>query len=143
MYVDLYIIENLLINYIIISCTSILTKNTNTYIRRFIGSVIGTIYSVIYLFPKFCLLYTLPSKAVFIVIIGMTSFIYSDKKEFIRILITFFLVNFFICGSTYFVIYFTGISHFKISFLIIWTMTIKNYVQKMVEGIFIRQMLSI
>lgn len=119
MYVDLYIIENLLINYIIISCTSILTKNTNTYIRKFIGSVIGTIYSVIYLFPKFCLLYTLPSKAVFIVIIGMISFIYSDKKEFIRILITFFLVNFFICGSTYFVIYFTGISHFKISFLII------------------------
>lgn len=119
MYVDLYIIENLLINYIIISCTSRLTKNTNTYIRKFIGSIIGTIYSVVYLFPKFHLLYTLIFKVVFIIIIGMIAFIYNDKKEFVRILIAFLLVNFFICGSTYFVIYFTGISHLKISFLII------------------------
>lgn len=119
MYIDVYIIENLLINYIIISCTSILTKNTNSYKRKIIGSVVGTIYSVIYLFPRFYLLYTLPSKAVFFVIISLISFIYTNKKEFIRILTTFFLVNFFICGSTYFIIYFTGIEHIKISFIII------------------------
>lgn len=119
MYIDVYIIENLLINYIIISCTSILTKNTNSHKRKIIGAVVGTIYSVIYLFPRFYLLYTLPSKAVFFVIISLISFIYTNKKEFIRILTTFFLVNFFICGSTYFIIYFTGIEHIKISFIII------------------------
>lgn len=118
MYLDLYIIENLLINYIIISCTSILTKNTNSYKRKIIGAIVGTIYSVIYLLPRFYLLYTLPSKVIFIVIIGLISFVYTDKKEFIRILIIFFLVNFFICGSTYFIIYFTGIEHIKISFVI-------------------------
>ena len=119
MYVDLYIIENLLINYIIISCTSILTKNTTSYKRKIIGSLVGTIYSVLYLFPRFYFLYTLLSKGIFIVVIGLISFTYADRKEFIRILTTFFLVNFFICGSTYFVIYFTGINHLKISFLII------------------------
>ena len=119
MYIDVYIIENLLINYIIISCTSILTKNTNSHKRKIMGAVVGTIYSVIYLFPRFYLLYTLPSKAVFFVIISLISFIYTNKKEFIRILTTFFLVNFFICGSTYFIIYFTGIEHIKISFIII------------------------
>ena len=119
MYVDLYIIENLLINYIIISCTSILVKNVNSYKRKIIGAVVGTVYSIIYLFPSFKLLYTLPSKVIFIVIIGSISFVYEDKKEFIRILTAFFLVNFFICGSTYFVIYMTGINHLKISFLII------------------------
>lgn len=119
MYIDVYIIENLLINYIIISCTSILTKNTNSHKRKIIGAVVGTIYSVIYLFPRFYLFYTLPSKAVFFVIISLISFIYTNKKEFIRILTTFFLVNFFICGSTYFIIYFTGIEHIKISFIII------------------------
>ncbi|WP_018589850.1 sigma-E processing peptidase SpoIIGA [Terrisporobacter glycolicus] len=118
MYLDLYIIENLLINYIIISCTSILTKNTNSYKRKIIGAIVGTIYSVIYLLPRFYLLYTLPSKVIFIVIIGLISFVYTDKKEFIRILIIFFLANFFICGSTYFIIYFTGIEHIKISFVI-------------------------
>ena len=97
MYVDIYVIENLLINYIIISCTSILIKNVNSYKRKIIGAVVGTVYSIIYLFPSFKLLCTLPSKVIFIV----------------------FLVNFFICGSTYFVIYMTGINHLKISFLII------------------------
>lgn len=119
MYLDLYIIENLLINYIIISCTSILTKNANSYKRKIIGAVVGTIYSVIYLFPRFYLLYTLPSKIIVIIIIGLISFVYTDINEFIRILTIFFLVNFFICGSTYFIIYFTGIEHIKISFIII------------------------
>ena len=118
MYLDLYIIENLLINYIIISCTSILTKNANSYKRKTIGAVVGTIYSVMYLFPRFYLLYTLPSKIIVIIIIGLISFIYTDRNEFIRILTIFFLVNFFICGSTYFIIYFTGIEHIKISFII-------------------------
>lgn len=119
MYLDLYIIENLLINYIIISCTSILTKNINSYKRKIIGAVVGTVYSVIYLFPRFYLLFTLSSKIIFIVIIGLISFVYRNKNEFIRILTIFFLVNFFICGSTYFIIYFTGIEHIKISFIII------------------------
>lgn len=119
MYLDLYIIENLLINYIIISCTSILTKNTNSYKKKIIGAIVGTIYCVIYLLPRFYLLYTLPSKVIFIVIIGLISFVYKDKSEFIRILTIFFLVNFFICGSTYFIIYFTGIEHIKISFIIV------------------------
>ena len=119
MYLDLYIIENLLINYIIISCTSILTKNANSYKRKIIGAVVGTIYSVIYLFPRFYVFYTIPSKIIFIIIVGLVSFEYMNKDEFIRILITFLLVNFFICGSTYFIIYFTGIEHIKISFIII------------------------
>lgn len=119
MYLDLYIIENLLINYIIISCTSILTKNINSYKRKVIGALVGTIYCVVYLFPDFYLLYTLPSKVVFIIIVGLIAFVYTDKYEFIKILKVFFLVNFFICGSTYFIIYFTGIEHIKISFIIV------------------------
>ena len=119
MYLDLYIIENLLINYIIISCTSMLVKNANSYKRKILGAVVGTIYSVMYLFSQFYVFYTLPSKIIFIIIVGLVSFEYMNKNEFIRILITFLLVNFFICGSTYFIIYFTGIEHIKISFIII------------------------
>ena len=121
MYLDIYIIENLLINYIIISCTSVLIKNPNGFIRKIMGAIIGTIYSVIYLFPRMQFFYTLPSKAIFIITIGLISFIYTDRKGLLKILISFMLVNIFICGSTYFIIYFTGVSDLKISFIIICT----------------------
>ena len=48
--------------------------------------------------------------------ITLISFTYRDKKEFIRMSVVFYLVNVFICGSTYFIIYFTGIEHMKVSF---------------------------
>ena len=118
MYIDSYIIENLLINYIIISCTSILTKNVNNKFQKLLGAGLGAIYSVAYVFPSFKILFTLPSKVIFIVIVTLISFKFKNKEEYIRILITFYLVNIFISGSTYFIIYFTGISHLKISFLI-------------------------
>lgn len=118
MYIDSYIIENLLINYIIISCTSILTKNFNSRKQKLLGSILGVIYSVAYLYPSLEILFTVPSKFIFIIIITSISFKYKSKKEYIRILLMFYLVNIFISGSTYFIIYFTGISHLKISFLI-------------------------
>ena len=118
MYIDSYIIENLLINYIIISCTSILTKNFNSRKQKLLGSILGVIYSVAYLYPSLEILFTAPSKFIFIIIITSISFKYKSKKEYIRILLMFYLVNIFISGSTYFIIYFTGISHLKISFLI-------------------------
>lgn len=118
MYIDSYIIENLLINYIIISCTSILTKNFNSRKQKFLGSILGTIYSVAYIYPSLKILFTVPSKFIFIIIITLISFQYKSKKEYIRILLMFYLVNIFISGSTYFIIYFTGISHLKMSFLI-------------------------
>lgn len=119
MYLDIYIIENLLINYIIISCTSILTKNPNPIKNKIIGSVVGTVYSIFYLFPEVYFLYSIPSKIIFIVIIGLISFVYTNKNEFIKVLSIFFLVNCFVCGTTYFMIYFTGIQHIKISIIII------------------------
>lgn len=119
MYIDSYIIENLLINYIIISCTSILTKNFNSRKQKLLGSILGVIYSVAYIYPSLEILFTIPSKFIFIIIITSISFKYKSKKEYIRILLMFYLVNIFISGSTYFIIYFTGISHLKISFLIV------------------------
>ncbi|MGL5506736.1 MAG: sigma-E processing peptidase SpoIIGA [Paraclostridium sp.] len=119
MYVEYYAIENLLINYIIISCTSILTKNYNTKKKKWIGSIIGMIYSLIYLAPNMDLLFTLPAKVITILIITMITFSYKDIREYIRILLIFYFVNIFIAGSSFFIIYFTGISHITISLIIL------------------------
>lgn len=119
MYIEYYIIENLLINYIIISCTTILIKKYSSKKKKGLGAFLGSMYSVAYLFPSLGVLFKLPFKLLIMTFITFISFTYKDKKEFIRISLVFYLVNIFICGSTYFIIYFTGIEHMKISFLII------------------------
>lgn len=79
MYIEYYIIENLLINYIIISCTSILIKrHTNEKMDR---CFLGTIYSVAYLYPTLGVLFTLPFKLIIMTFIILTSFTYKDKKN--------------------------------------------------------------
>ena len=119
MYLDYYIFENLLINYIIISCTTSITKVYSKKYRQILGAVIGTIYSVMYIYKELEIFFTLPSKFVFIVLIVLISFNVTDKREFVKILFSFYLVNIFISGSAYFVIYFTGIDHITISLIII------------------------
>lgn len=119
MYIEYYIIENLLINYIIISCTYILTKRQNDNKRKVMGASIGSIYSVAYLCPSLDILFTFPFKIITMTIITLISFEYKNKKDYLRLLLVFYMVNIFISGTTYFVIYFTGIDHMKISFLIV------------------------
>ena len=118
MYIEYYIIENLLINYIIISCTSILIKQYNSK-KKWMGAFLGTLYSLTYIYPSFKLLFTIPFKIIIMAIIIFISFSHKNKQDLIRTSLVFFLVNIFICGSTYFIIYFTGIEHMKISFLIL------------------------
>ena len=50
MYLDCYILENLFINYIIINCTTYIAKIYTKKIRQICGAVIGTIYSVMYVY---------------------------------------------------------------------------------------------
>lgn len=119
MYIEYYIIENLIINYIIISCTYILTKRENNNLRKIIGAVIGAIYSVVYLFETFNILFTLPFKIIIMTIITLIAFEYRGKKDYLRLLLIFYMVNILICGTAYFIIYFTAINHMKVSFLIV------------------------
>jgi stage II sporulation protein GA (sporulation sigma-E factor processing peptidase) len=121
MYVEYYAVENLLINYIIISCTSMLTKNYINKKRKFIGAFIGMIYSLMYLVPSMNILFTLPIKLLTILIITSITFSYRDINEYVRILLIFYFTNIFIAGSSFFIIYFTGISHLTISLIITTT----------------------
>lgn len=119
MYIEYYIIENLLINYIIISCTSILTKSYNPKRKKLLGAFVGTLYSVAYIYKDLDILFTLPFKILIMTFITLISFTYKSKKDYINIALVFYMVNVFISGSTFFIIYFTGIDHMKVSFFII------------------------
>lgn len=119
MYLDYYILENLFINYIIINCTTHLTKIYTKKIKQICGALIGTIYSVMYLYKELEKFFLFPFKFIFFILIILISFDISSKNEFIKTMFNFYLVNIFISGSTYFIIYFTDISHMTISFFII------------------------
>ncbi|MFR8869547.1 sigma-E processing peptidase SpoIIGA [Paraclostridium sordellii] len=119
LYVEYYAIENLIVNYIIISCTSILTKNYTSSKKKWTGAVIGMIYAIAYLVPNLDVMFTFPMKVLIILIVSSISFSHNNIKEYIRILFAFYFVNIFIAGSSFFIIYFTGITHITISFIII------------------------
>lgn len=144
LYIEHYFIENLLINYIIISCTSMLIKRYNPKNKKILGSTLGAIYSLAYLYPKLGILFTIPLKVIIMTVITLISFSYSNKKEYFHIALIFYLVNVFISGSTFFIIYFTGISHLKISFLIICVYTscqLLKYIYKDIKMInYIKQL---
>ncbi|WP_257432418.1 sigma-E processing peptidase SpoIIGA [Metaclostridioides mangenotii] len=123
MYYEYYVLENLIVNYIIISCTSILTKKYNSLINKILGAVLGAVYAVAYLYPSLSILFTIPLKILLMTFIIFISFKHYSKMDFLKTSLVFYLVNVFISGTTYFIIYFTGISHMKISFLIVCAYT--------------------
>lgn len=133
MYLDYYILENLLINYIIINCTSSITKIYNKKQRQVCGAVIGTIYSVMYIYKELEILFTIPFKIVFLILIVLISFNITSKNEFFKIFFSFYLVNIFISGSTYFIIYFTGVSHATMSFFIICSYISAKLLKKIIN----------
>lgn len=71
-----------------------------------------------YIYIVFDFLFTIPFKIVFMSIITLISFGFTNLKYFIRTSIVFYTVNIFISGSTFFIMYFTGTSNTKISFII-------------------------
>lgn len=119
MYIEYYIVENLLINYIIISCTYILTKRYDNKLKKTLGAFVGTLYSVAYIYNNLDILFTLPFKILIMTFITLISFTYKSKRDYINTALVFYMVNVFISGSTFFIIYFTGIDHMKISFFIV------------------------
>lgn len=133
MYLDYYILENLLINYIIINCTSSITKIYNKKQRQVCGAVIGTIYSVMYIYKELEILFTIPFKIMFLILIVLISFNITSKSEFFKIFFSFYLVNIFISGSTYFIIYFTSVSHTTMSFFIICSYISAKLLKKIIN----------
>lgn len=108
----------MIINYILISCTTILTKVYIQTKKKILGSIVGTIYSLAYIYLFFDFLFTVQAKFIIMTFIILITFGFKNKKEFIKVSIIFYMVNIFISGTTFFIMYFTGINNTKISFII-------------------------
>ena len=78
-YLDIVILENIVINYLILLVTSRFSKNRTSSLRLFLGSVAGTAYLVLMiLLPEVKVYTTLVSK--FLLSIGMVAITFSFNR---------------------------------------------------------------
>ena len=110
-YLDVLIIENFVMNYIILYATSIFLKNKQKVVRFIIGSTIGVVYTVLgllYINTSRTSLVVL-GKATLSMLIVAVAFNPKRLGEFIKTLITFYVVTFIFAGSAFALIMFGGV----------------------------------
>lgn len=105
MYIDVILLENIFVNYLILYITAILAKYRSTSVRLFLGSLTGSLYIIpmfIYRSPVF---QTVSLKLILSALIVIIVFYPSRLKDFVRLTSFFYLVTM-IFGGTAFSLYY-------------------------------------
>lgn len=101
-YLDVLLLENILMNYLILAVTSKFLKKRVKSLRLLLGAFIGAVYVIILLFlPQIHIYYSLSAKLILsVVIIGVTFF---PKKlhEFIKTFTCFYMTTFIFAGAAF------------------------------------------
>lgn len=108
-YVDVLFAVNLLINYILINASGILSKINRNKLRIGFGAFIGASYSLLIFFPDFSVLFTTICKLLISMLIVAASFPFYTVKSYIKTLIIFYMVSFGFGGCVLGVFYFSDI----------------------------------
>ena len=112
-YLDVIFIENMIINYIIIYVTGIISRAKIKQIRIIIGSLIGAIYSIIYYLINLKIYSSVILKILLSVIIIYISFNSSNFINVIKQIILFYLVSFVFGGASIAIIYMVNFTKVK------------------------------
>ena len=104
-YLDVVIIENLIMNSIIIYATAIITKSKIKHIRILISSLIGAIYSVLSYISNLAIFSNLFTKILLSIIMVYIAFNPKDIKALGKITLLFYLTSFVFGGVVFAMIY--------------------------------------
>lgn len=104
-YLDVVIIENLIMNSIIIYATAIITKSKIKHIRILISSLIGAIYSVLSYISNLAIFSNLFTKILLSIIMVYIAFNPKDIKTLGKITLLFYLTSFVFGGVAFALIY--------------------------------------
>lgn len=111
-YWDIVFLINLVMNFIILWLTSIITKSKVSLIRIGLGSLAGSIYLVALFFPVMHFLNTLSMKFILSLLIIILTFFPARIKDFLKLLGYFYIVSFMIGGAAFGIFYFSDIGVF-------------------------------
>ncbi|WAM31106.1 sigma-E processing peptidase SpoIIGA [Caldicellulosiruptor naganoensis] len=106
-YADVYVLENLVINYFILLTTAYFTKTNVNSFRILLGSIIASIYSLLQFYPLMQFLYSVFGKMVVSVLIVYLTFWPKEFLVFLRQLLSFYLVTIMFGGMVFFLYYIT------------------------------------
>lgn len=104
-YLDIVFIENVIMNYIILLATVIITKEKLNQIRIIISSIIGGIYAVSYYVTKFSTYITIPAKVILSIVMIYIAINPKSIKKMIKELIIFYLTSFAFGGCAIAILY--------------------------------------
>ena len=104
-YIDIIIVENLMINYIILYATGLISKSKISHIRIFIASVIGAIYAIFEYISSFKIYSNIILKTILSIIIIFIAFYPQNVKKLCKQLVLFYLTTFTFGGVATYLIY--------------------------------------
>ena len=104
-YIDIVLLENLIMNYIILYATAIVTKTRIKHIRIFLGSLIGGIYAIVSYASIIKIYSSIILKIILSIIIVYISFNPQNAKKMWKQLLIFYLTSFVFGGTALALIY--------------------------------------
>ena len=104
-YVDIIIIENLIMNFIILYATGLILKNKISFIRLLLASLIGAIYSALQYISNMKILSNIIIKTILSIIIILIAFHPQNIKKMCKQLLMFYLTTFTFGGVATYLIY--------------------------------------
>ena len=104
-YIDVVLIENLLMNYIILYATGIILKIKMKHLRLFLASLIGAIYTIISYISKVQIYSNFILKFLLSIVIIYVAFNPQKAKNMWKDLLIFYLTSFVFGGAAFALIY--------------------------------------
>lgn len=104
-YLDVIIVENLIMNYIILYATGLISKIKIKHLRLFLASLIGAIYSVIEYISKINIYSNIITKIILSILIVYIAYNPQDVKKMCKELLLFYLTTFTFGGVATYLIY--------------------------------------
>ena len=97
-YIDVLIVLNIYVNYFLLKATAKLTHNTPETAGIVISSVMGSLFSLVILIPfsNFLLIFIIKAASAFLIV--MAAFRKKSMKEYVRITVYFYIINFLFAG---------------------------------------------
>ncbi len=106
-YLDIVILENIVINYLILMVTARFSKNRASSLRLFLGSLLGTAYLVLMiLLPDMKVYTTVLSKVLLSVGMVAITFNFGKPKVFLKTLALFYASTFLFAGACFALMFF-------------------------------------
>lgn len=107
-YLDIVLLENILLNYIIILSTAIISKEKISCIRIALSSIIGGIFAIITYVTDLPMIPGMIMKVIISIIMIEIAFKVRNLNKFIKILIFFYLVSFTFGGIAFMLLFFVS-----------------------------------